>query len=130
MHSDFARGATKKFLIVRSNLMSYKLIFFSIFSITVLQLSAATHPALDAGFGRVPLSFEANQGQADSQVRFLARTEGQVLYLTGREAVIAMGDERGQSALRMSLVGGRPDAEVTGAEELPGKSNFLIGRDP
>lgn len=96
----------------------------------MLQLSAATHPALESGFGRVPLSFEANHGQADAQVRFLARADGQVLYLTRREAVIAMGDQGGRSALRMSLVGGRSDAEVAGVEELPGKNNFLIGRDP
>ena len=33
----------------------------------------------------VPLSFEANQGQTDSQVRFLSRGDGYSLFLTSNE---------------------------------------------
>jgi hypothetical protein len=32
--------------------------------------------------------------------------------------------------LRLKLVGGNPQAEVAGLEELPGKSNYFIGNDP
>ena len=34
------------------------------------------------------------------------------------------------AVLRMSLVGANTGAEVTGAEELPGRSNYFIGNDP
>ncbi len=34
------------------------------------------------------------------------------------------------SVLRMKLVGASANAAVTGAEELPGKSNYFIGNDP
>jgi hypothetical protein len=36
------------------------------------------------------LSFEANAGQVDSQVRFLSRGRGYTLFLTGDEAVLAL----------------------------------------
>src|SRR5262245_9638417 len=38
-------------------------------------------------YGHLPLSFEANQGQTDDQVQFLARGQGYTLFLTAREAV-------------------------------------------
>lgn len=44
-------------------------------------------PAVSA---RLPLSFEANQGQTDGRVRYLARGEGYSLFLTSTEAVLAL----------------------------------------
>ena len=41
-------------------------------------------------FGKLPLSFEANRGQADKSVRFLSRGAGYGLYLTGEELVLAL----------------------------------------
>src|SRR5262249_7506043 len=40
-------------------------------------------------YGHLPLSFEANQGQTDDQVQFLAQGQGYTLFLTAREAVFA-----------------------------------------
>src|SRR6478672_3452263 len=40
----------------------------------------------------LPLSFELNQGQTDERVKFLARSEGCVLFLTATEAVMALED--------------------------------------
>lgn len=41
-------------------------------------------------YGRLPLSFEANQGQADAAVQFLARGPGYTVSLTATEAVFAL----------------------------------------
>jgi Bacterial Ig-like domain (group 3)/Beta-propeller repeat len=41
-------------------------------------------------YGKLPLSFEANHGQAGGQVKFLSRTGGYTLFLTGDEAVLAL----------------------------------------
>ena len=41
-------------------------------------------------FGRIPLSFEANRGQTDAQVQYLARGPGYTLFLTATEAVLAL----------------------------------------
>jgi hypothetical protein len=43
---------------------------------------------LDATYGKLPLSFEANQGQTDRAVKFLSRGRGYALFLTGDEAVL------------------------------------------
>ena len=41
-------------------------------------------------YGKLPLSFEANHGQADGRVKFLSRTSGYSLFLTADEAVLTL----------------------------------------
>lgn len=55
----------------------------------VSNLPTKNQPNLARSFGNLPLSFEANQGQTDARVRFLARGRGYALFLTGNEAVLA-----------------------------------------
>jgi hypothetical protein len=43
-------------------------------------------------YARLPLSFEANEGQTDQRVKFLARGRGYGLFLTGNEAVLEVQD--------------------------------------
>src|SRR6476620_8652571 len=45
---------------------------------------------LRASFSTLPLSFELNQGQTNKTVKFLARAEGYLLFLTPTEAVIVL----------------------------------------
>jgi hypothetical protein len=80
-------------------------------------------------FGRLPLSFEANVGQTDPQVRFLSRGSGYTLFLTSGEAVLVAGKDRSQVA-RMELVGANPAPEVQGLDELSGRSYYFNGNDP
>ncbi len=47
-------------------------------------------PKLVASYGKLPLSFEANQGQTDARVRFLARGGGYTIFLTDEEAVLTL----------------------------------------
>src|SRR5437763_15905413 len=54
---------------------------------------------------RQPVAFEANRGQTDRRVRFLARAAGSTLFLTSRQAVLASGG----SALRTVFVGANGD---------------------
>ena len=49
-----------------------------------------TEPHIVANYGKLPLSFEANQGQADPQVKFLSRGQGYSLFLTATEAVLQL----------------------------------------
>jgi uncharacterized protein (TIGR03437 family) len=82
----------------------------------------------------VPLSFEANQGQADSQVKFLSHGDGYSLFLTSNEAVFTLRTPAGvkapPSVFRMELVGAERSAQVSGADLLPGVANYFIGNDP
>ncbi len=57
---------------------------------------AATDPLAQA-YGELPLSFEANQGQVDGQVQFLARGSGYVVLLTPDQAVRSSGATRSGS---------------------------------
>src|SRR2546423_188942 len=41
-------------------------------------------------YGKLPLSFEANQGQTDSRVKFLSRGSSYTLFLRSAEAVLAL----------------------------------------
>jgi hypothetical protein len=85
-------------------------------------------------YGKLPLSFEENRGQVDAKVKFLSRGRGYNLFLSPTEAVFALHAQattvQTRRVLRMKLVGTNPSPEVTGLEELPGKSNYFIGSDP
>jgi hypothetical protein len=71
-------------------------------SIGVSQTDPKTQARVLEGYGKLPLSFEANHGQADGQVKFLSRTGGYTLFLTADEAVLAL---RGSAAKRAAPKG-------------------------
>ncbi len=83
---------------------------------------------LVASYAELPLSFEANQGQADASVEFLSRGSGYALFLTANEAVLMLGKDA--TMLQMKLLGANPAPSITGVGELSGKSNYFIGDDP
>ena len=103
---------------------------------------------LVSALGSLPLTFEANQGQTDPQVKYLARGHGYTLFLTSDEAVLSMVSsatpQRTTSStakgpthnpgpmtavLRMQVVGANRHAEVSASEAQSGISNYYIGKD-
>ena len=91
--------------------------------------AAAAHLARD--YGRLPMSFESNQGQASTSVRFLARGQGYGLYLTSDEAVLTLhktGTRGVPRSRRMARFGHSP--ELLGSS-IPGKNtpNGRIGAE-
>ncbi len=115
-------------------------------------VAEATKQRIVETYGKLPLSFEANQGQTDSRVKFISRGPGYTLFLNSTEAVLSFPSRdrkgagassslpgssppsssppEGRNVLRMQLVGANPHPEVKGLEELPGKSNYFLGNDP
>ncbi|MGB9177925.1 MAG: SBBP repeat-containing protein, partial [Pyrinomonadaceae bacterium] len=83
-------------------------------------------------YGQIELSFEANRGQTDESVNFLARGAGYTLFLKPTEAVFVMARQSKEAAavLRMKLVGSDERAAVESSDELAGKVNYFIGNDP
>src|SRR2546429_583971 len=47
--------------------------------------SEASKARVSENYGKLPLSFEVNQGQTDGQVKFLSRGNGYSLFLTSTE---------------------------------------------
>ncbi|MFL6276546.1 MAG: SBBP repeat-containing protein [Blastocatellia bacterium] len=107
-----------------------------------------------AAYGDLPMRFERNQGQFDRRVKFAARGAGYALWLNAAEAVLSLhGSERKPvtadaahaelgrepppvpareakaAVIRMKLINANPAAIVTGAEEMAGRSNYLVGND-
>ena len=102
-----------------------------------LGLNAAQRPnatpvaqrRVAAAYRQLPLTFEANAGQSDTRVRFLARGPGYELFLTSSaEAVLVSGQDRPQT-VRMEWVGANPTPEGCGLEEQPAKSYYFLGTD-
>jgi hypothetical protein len=94
--------------------------------------AAADRARLAVMFGRLPLQFEINQGQTDSSVEFLSRGPGYTLFLSPTEVAFvlsksAKGAET--SAVRMQLRGADLNSKMQGIDELPGKTNYFLGRD-
>ncbi|MEK7829445.1 MAG: SBBP repeat-containing protein, partial [Acidobacteriota bacterium] len=81
-------------------------------------------------YGKLPLSFEPNQGQANLAVQFLSRGNSYTLFLTGNEAVMALrGSEKQKGFLKLKLVGANVQPQAEGQQPLEGKSNYLLGND-
>src|SRR5437773_1769557 len=117
---------------------------------TAAEVSKPVNPALLETYGKLPLSFEVNDGQADPQVKFLSRGRGYTLFLTLTEAVLVLREgesvrsvaggpppakrEKGKAlrgtVLRIRFVGANPVPAVAGVGELPGKSSYFVGNDP
>jgi hypothetical protein len=87
-------------------------------------------------YGRLPLAFEANQGQVDSQVNFLSHGRGYSLFLMPTQAVVNLqsstGSDQGttDSTLTMQLIGSNPAATPVGVDQTASVSNYLLGADP
>ncbi|MEW6735833.1 MAG: SBBP repeat-containing protein [Acidobacteriota bacterium] len=78
-------------------------------------------------FNKSPLSFEANQGQANSEVKFVSRGNGYELFLTANETILALRSDKGNGAvLRMQLIDASPNLQPIGVDKLSGTSNYII----
>ena len=101
----------------------------------------AKQPAT-ASYGKLRLHFEANRGQTDERVKFLARGSGYGLFLTSTESVLVLRNAEGvhsrksvagreattpkrsnpPEVLRIKLLGGNPHADSSD----PPTSNLAV----
>lgn len=140
----------------------FKLLFLLAFLIPVLAIDltqsgsqAATSESTQAfapehlNFANLPLSFEANKGQANSKAKFISRGRGYTFLLTDDGADMSLQrtsvkNQRSKPGILSSTVNEQPvpsepvtmrllgarRTNVNGLDELPGKSNYFIGNDP
>jgi hypothetical protein len=145
-HPGRKEAAVKKQII---NLVLLLIAFaFSAAGAQASETPSAVKARLQEAYGKLPLYFEANQGQTDRQVKFLSRGAHHTLFLSSDEAVLVFTKPKTsakdkparvkpekrkkarQAVLRMSFVGANPKTRAEGKEELPGKANYFIGNDP
>ena len=134
-------------------------LFLNAFPALSLTFHNATEPIdttkaqIVKSYGKLPFSFEKNQGQTNDKVRFLSRGRGYALFLTENEAVLALrssskdkdlvskkrntlqapGNVKQKknkgSVIRMKFFGANATPVISGEEKLPGKSNYFKGID-
>lgn len=116
--------------------MSRKVFLLAVVVCLQLSLNAQqSRTKAAAGFNGLPISFEENHGQVDSQVKFLAHAGKGTMYFTPGEAVLALYSRDPQhqpaiSVLRLKWIGANPQPQMVAEHPLPGRVNYLVGRDP
>ncbi|MGA2629398.1 MAG: SBBP repeat-containing protein [Terriglobia bacterium] len=66
-------------------------------------------------YGKLPLAFEANQGQTDPHVKYFSRGKGYALFLSGDEAVLSLRAGSQQSKVKGQKAKAEDDLELLGA---------------
>src|SRR5437763_17104220 len=101
--------------------------WFPLFVVSLITADCAVGQSGAASpYGRLPLTFEVNQGQADARVKFLSQGPGYMLFLTANEAVLALpaSNRPGNSGVRsknsssvaMRLLGANTASSISGLE--------------
>jgi hypothetical protein len=97
----------------------------AILAASPLAFAQATTGKMDQqappAFARTTLAFEANRGQANGEVLYLARGAGYAAYLTSNQAVLRLGAD---ATVHVKAVGSDPNARIAGDEPLPGVVNY------
>src|SRR6266852_9290876 len=119
----------------------------------VAQNKQISQAGLLSGYGKLPLTFEQNQGQTDARVKFLARGAGYTVFLSDdqtttlrliapannpssslhgseRSSTSAAPTKNSDATVQLSLVGANLHAPIEGDDLQPGRSNYFIGNDP
>ncbi len=109
-------------------------------------VQAPTRNRMNGNQVRLPLTFEANRGQADPRARFISRGPGYTTFLTSDGMVLSMHranhasqspasakanlrDSSSQATLQLRLLGAAANAPVVGENQQAGHANYFIGND-
>jgi hypothetical protein len=97
--------------------------------------SRLTPGQLAARYGRLPVSFEPNVGQADPRARFVAAGRGYRLFFTreGPTLSLTRGHPAGRRSrsvgLGLRFLGGKADPRLSADRRLAGRVNYMVGND-
>lgn len=96
---------------------------------TTLAWGGSGRQAVD-GFGRLPISFEPNIGQAENRYDFFARGQGFEMGIDPTGATLILGAGKSLDVVRLDLLGSRRSARPRALEPLSGTVNYFIGDEP
>ena len=113
------------------------------------RLGSLPHGQVSSAFDKLPLTFEANQGQTGAQAKFIARGKGYSAFLTTggmmlslRPAKVVQAEQAAKAdsasgpnqslntILQFKLLGATQNPAIVGEDEQPGRVNYFIGKDP
>lgn len=116
------------------------------------KLAQPQQMVVSEAYGKLPMRFEANVGQAGTQAEYIVRGSGYNLFLTPNELVFslskgqpkakpenlllspqvepALDEPQKVSSFKMSWLGGNPNPKMQRGQALSGASNYFIGNDP
>ena len=102
-------------------------------------------PTEPSQIGRLPLTFEVNQGQTAPEVKFLTHGNGYTAFLTVNGFVLSLRPDESamiadtpssskpaptsSATLHFSLIGAAPNSTIIGEDLRPGRVNYFIGND-
>jgi hypothetical protein len=84
-------------------------------------------------YGKLPLSFEENRGQAEAPVKYLSQGNDYSILLAPSEVFLNLrsaAKARRQSTIRMSFPGAKSAPAMAGGERQSAVSSYFIGNDP
>lgn len=100
--------------------------------------------SVERSYGKLPLHFEANRGQSDPSVDFLARGSGYTLFVTPGEAVLSLTKPKpdvpagaaepapsaaDEAVVRMKFLGASKSPTARSGKAMAGKVNYFVGSD-
>ena len=83
-------------------------------------------------YGKLPMSFEENRGQADANVRFLSQGKDYSILLAPSQVSLNLrsAGKAQHSTIRMSFPGAKSSPVLAGGEPQKAISSYFIGNDP
>src|SRR5947209_4902591 len=80
----------------------------------------------------LPFRFEANDGQVQPPVRFIARGHGYTLGLTpaGSELLVVDAEHRRSATVRTRIAGANPRPALEPMDRQVTETNYIRGNDP
>src|SRR5271165_2599965 len=90
---------------------------FALIVFCVAVFAGPVSPQFNQNYGRIRLVFEETRGQADRQVRFVARSAAYSLFITDHEAIFSLRHAGAAAKVSVHLAGANA-ASMPQAEDL------------
>ncbi len=122
--------------------------FLLIAACVAQQAGMTERPQFASAYGKLPVTFEINQGQASGKAKFIARGQGYSAFLTAGGMVLSLRPSRvapsqasssapnlppqsqKNTLLQFNLLGAAQNPSVVGEDLRPGRVNYFFGKDP
>jgi len=104
-------------------------------------ITEAQRAGIIKSYGKLPLYFIENKGQADKSVRFFEQGSGHTMFFARDGVVLALTKNAGKAdkathdkkltteILRFSFAGSEKNAHIAAGEAMPGHVNYFVGND-